>query len=232
MTLKSRERRTNLIANLMSKQCGAEDAGAIEEAADYEELADKASEVLGRVNGHDQIALCLAIGGPPDPVNLPKRLGSPQYSHNIDTTGVPPALATYVKLRNSRIKLFQYGDALRRLSLAEAGFPLPCHYSDNVRLLMGLLAAYDGNTYALRKKNILGALSCEMKARRQEVNALKNAIRTCIAEAQSTTVAVSWQLGHVILLRDLSVRDFEFDPDLNCELCRIIGILKSRRRGS
>ncbi len=46
MTVKSRERRTNLIANLLSKQGGAEDAGAIEEAADYEALADKASEVL------------------------------------------------------------------------------------------------------------------------------------------------------------------------------------------
>ncbi len=232
MTLKSRERRTNLIANLLSKQGGAEDAGAIEEAADYEALADKASEVLDRVNGYDQITLCLAIGGPPDPVNLPERLGRPQYSRNIYTPGIPPALATYVKLRNTRIKLFQYGDALRRSFLAKAGLPLPSHYTDSVRLLMGLLAAYGGDTYALRKRGIPGALSCEMKARRQEVNALKKAIRTCIAEAQSTTVAVPWQLGHVFLLRDLAVQDFEFAPDLNRELRRIIGILQSRRWGS
>ncbi len=209
MKLKRQKRRASLIAHLSSHMCGAEGAGEIDEANDYEALIEEVMEVLGRADLRDEIDLCLAIGAPPGPVDISGLLNRSQYSRHIDTTCTPSLLVTYSSCRNTRVRRFQFGDALRRSSLAKAGFLLPSHRNENVRILMGLLATYGDKKRSLRQRGIPGVLRNEMTARRSEISAQKKAIRACIAEVQSPTAAARWRLGHVEMLRDLASQDFE-----------------------
>ncbi len=226
MKLKRQKRRATLFAHLSAHQCGAEDAGEIDEANDYEVLIEEAMEVLCRADLHDEIDLCLAIGAPPGPVDISGLLNRSQYSRHIDTPSIPSSLVTCFSCRNKRVRRFQFGDALRRSSLAKADFLLPSHRNENVRILMGLLATYGDRKRALRRKGIPGVLRNEMTARRSEVSAQKKAIRACIAEVQSPTAAAHWRLGHVEMLRDLASQDFETTGEQREGLCEVINLLR------
>ena len=209
MKLKRQKRRASLFAHLSAHQCGAEGAGEIDEANDYEALIEEVMEVLGRADLRDEIDLCLAIGAPPGPVDISGLLNRSQYSRHIDTTCTPSLLVTYSSCRNTRVRRFQFGDAIRRSSLAKAGFLLPSHRNENVRILLALLGTYGDQQRILRQRGIPGVLRHEMTARRSEISAQKKAIRACIDEVQSPTAAARWRLGHAEMLRDLVSQDFE-----------------------
>ncbi len=226
MELKRQKRRATLFAHLSAHQCGAEGAGEIDEANDYEVLIEEAMEVLGRADLRDEFDLCLAIGAPPGPVDISGLLNRSQYSRHIDTPSIPSSLVTCFSCRNKRVRRFQFGDALRRSSLAKADFLLPSHRNENVRILMGLLATYGDKKRSLRQRGIPGVLRNEMTARRSEISAQKKSIKTCIAEVQSTTAAALWQRGHVEMLRDLASQDFETTGEQREGLCEVINLLR------
>jgi hypothetical protein len=223
MNAKINERRHLVKTHLWCQQDGAEEFGREEEVPDWQALADEAHEISGQVGSEDRSKLFLVLGAPFNPVDLPKYLAHPVYSPHIDDARIPPALEKCVECRNNRIEVFKLGDARRRSALAKAGLPLPSHGTESVRLLMGLLAAYGDEAHELGPGRIPGVSHKELSARHEEVYALREAVKACIAKPQS------WQLGHILILRHFAGQDLELTPKTETKLDKVIALRRQRQ---
>ena len=224
-TAKDQKCWSQLSGRFISKMCGAEDYGLLDEAAEFECLHDTVETAWLGSDSTAKTRLHLYFGAPENAVDLGKELANPAYRRHLDLSTpsiVPPALQGYIKARNARVATFRKWG------------PSGSHPQALERTIQRLVtSSRELSEHANRARNQA------MAARRKEIRALNKAIERCCVEGLATTRSatilarsllsergfIPWQPGHLYLLRDLATQDLEATSEQRNELSRVIGLL-------
>ena len=223
LTPKARERWGSLSGHIASKMCGAEAAGLLDTAEEFEGCHDSLETEWPKNNSTVQNQLYRYFGAPEGSVDLQTELNKPAYRRHLTSplpSATPRALRRYIKARDAR----------------ETGFekwnPLGIHPEALVQKVTCLAKSSSGP-----RKDAFDRI---MSARKKEIRALNQAIERCCVEGLATTRSASkyaqgflinprfipWQLGHVYLLRDLVFQDLETTAEQREGLTEVIVKLK------
>ncbi len=225
-TKRNEARWAKLSGRIITRKCGAEDYGLLDEAAKFECLHDAVKTAWLENNSTAKTRLYLYFGAPDGPVDFPKKLNNPAYQRHLflpNLTATPPSLRRYIGARNARVAEFEKWS------------------------LRGVEPEASARTVAVLVKGCRGsgnggghAFTSMISARRKEIRGLCQAIERCCIESLAPTPSASkfargllsepgfvpWQLGHVFLLRDIAIEDLETTVEQRERLREVIALLR------
>ncbi len=219
---KNQNRLAELGESIIASKCSAEDYGLIDEAGALECTYDIVRDAWLKSDLAAKNRLYRYFGAPEGSVDLQQVLNNTSYRRHLNSphlSATPPALRRYIEARNDRVRKF------------EAWRP-----SDDLAQIVAHLVRGSG-------KGANRALDQAMAARREEIQALSQAIERCHAVGLATPQSAPefgqgllsnlnfnpWQLGHVYLLRDIAINDIEITAEQCEQLREVIKFLRAEK---
>jgi len=226
---KQQKRWASFSGRLISRICSAENYGLIDEAGALECKYGIIEDAWLKSSVTAKSRLYRYFGAPEDSVDLQKELNNTSYRRHLNSPHVsatPPPLRRYIEARNDRVRKF------------EVWIPWGNHPDAMAKIVKHVVRRYPASGRGANR-----ALNQAMVARRNEIQALSEAIERCYVLVLRTTRSapefgqgllsdlsiIPWQLGHVYLLRDIAINDIEITAEQREQLRKVIMFLRTQQ---